>query len=115
LERRLSAALVYIGFVPLLLPAFIAFMGILTGKIDARGLWRDSFRLERLSPARVYQVLAVFAAAGAIVIGLFKSGGRAFAPLPQWLFTAAGGGNFVYLASKFASSRMLTRQTGMED
>ncbi len=94
---------VLLGFTPLVLPAALILLGMLTGRISVAGLWYDSFQTDQLSPARVYQFIATLVAAAAVLIGLAHTGGTAFAPFPEWLFTAVGGGNIIYLGAKLVS------------
>jgi hypothetical protein len=87
-----------------ILPLAIA-AAMLTGRMSVGGLWRDSFDLQAFSVSRLYQSLAVFAVAGTTLMGLAANGATAFPPIPGWLLTLAGGGNVVYLGTKWLSSR----------
>ena len=88
---------------PLLLPLTMITLCGLTGRISAGGLWRDSFNSGKLSPVRVYQTMAMLGAAGCVLIGLAQNNFTAFAPVPDWLFAAAGGGNAAYIGSKYVA------------
>lgn len=94
------AAIVPLVFFPALL-----ILAILIGAIRPTGLWRDSFASAEFSPARVFQFIAALVAVAAVLIGLIRSGGTAFAPLPPWLLAAAGGANAIYLGAKWNSCR----------
>jgi hypothetical protein len=98
--------------VPVTLPVIPLVYGLLTGRISATGLWCDSFAPDQFSPTRVLQFILVVLAAATVLIDLGKSGWTAFAPLPPWLYAAAGGGNFVYLGAKYAAARRSAANNG---
>jgi len=99
----LNNFIAFAATLPLLLPLAVITLGALTGRIPAGGLWRDSFDPGQLSPVRLYQTMAMFGAAGGVLIGLAQNNFTAFAPVPDWLFAAAGGGNAAYLGAKYAA------------
>jgi len=103
----LADAMAIVVLVPMLLLPAVIIMAVLLGAIRPGGIWRDSFNTNAVSPARVAQVIASFAAAAAVLIGLAQSGGTAFQPLPEWLAAAAGGGSAVYLGTKWNAARQV--------
>jgi hypothetical protein len=97
-------------FAPLVVLAAILVIGLLCGRIGARGLWRDSFAAGDFSPARVYQTIAALTGAAGILATLWQSGATSFPPVADWLVASVGGGNIMYLGAKYMASRQTTGQ-----
>jgi hypothetical protein len=103
--KLLFQTMTILAMAPLVIFPPIVMLALLTGAIRPAGLWSHDANATQISPARVMQFIFGLGAVAAALIGLAQSGGTAFAPLPQWLFIAAGGGNILYLGAKWNASR----------